>query len=124
MSLGQEYKAEYDANDIYMIRKAEAERGVWTTKDGQRIHIQDMTDSHIRNTLNMLIRNNDFDINAAWIEVLSKELNRREAGGDDLVHVVRCGQCKFFQSSGCFIGIQGAQVSSDNYCAWGQRKHG
>lgn len=42
----------------------------------------------------------------------------------DVVEVVRCGQCKFFQSSGCFIGIQGAQISSDNYCAWGQRKDG
>ena len=80
MSLGREYRDEYDADAIYMIKKAEAERGVWTTKDGQRIHIQDMTDSHIRNTLNMLIRNNDFDINIAWIEVLSKELKRRETG--------------------------------------------
>lgn len=42
----------------------------------------------------------------------------------DVVEVVRCGQCKFFQSRGCFIGIQGAQISSDNYCAWGQRKDG
>lgn len=49
-------------------------------------------------------------------------INRQPAA--DVVEVVRCGQCKFFQSSGCFIGIQGAQISSDNYCAWGQRKDG
>lgn len=47
-----------------------------------------------------------------------------EADFSDLVHVVRCGQCKFFQSSGCFVGVQGAKISSDNYCAWGQRKDG
>lgn len=47
----------------------------------------------------------------------------KDAPAADAVSVVRCGQCKFFQSSGCFIGIQGAQISSDNYCAWGQRKH-
>lgn len=54
--------------------------------------------------------------------VLKKEIDEMPAA--DVVEVVRCGQCKFFQSSGCFIGIQGAQISSDNYCAWGQRKDG
>jgi len=28
----------------------------WTTKDGQKIAVGDMTDEHVRNTLRMIIR--------------------------------------------------------------------
>jgi hypothetical protein len=55
----------------------EAERGVWTTKDGREIPVEEMTTSHIQNTIALLERNNCDDMYTPWITVFHKELQRR-----------------------------------------------
>ena len=59
----------------------EAESGIWTTKNGTRIKVSDMTDSHLVNTYRILKRNNVRDMLLPWIMVMEKEIMRRGMGG-------------------------------------------
>ena len=71
-----------DADYLYMQVENEAKRGVWATKDGTEIRITEMSDSHLRNAIAMLKRNNDeFNLNLPWIEVMEEELERRANDG-------------------------------------------
>lgn len=49
---------------------------VWKTKDGKKIHITDMTDEHLINSMNML--NRGAPQNEIWFDVLKSEAMRRK----------------------------------------------
>lgn len=55
----------------------EAKSGMWTMKNGTRIAITDMTDSHLINTYRLLEKNNVMDINLPWLIVMQKEIVNR-----------------------------------------------
>ena len=80
MSMGREWIADH-AWELYGEMEhdieEEAERGVWTTKDGREIPVEEMTTSHIKNTIALLERNNCDDMYTPWITVFHKELQRR-----------------------------------------------
>ena len=58
MSYGRELETEItiERELAYGLAANLAEKGVWETKDGQRLNVRDMTDSHIANCLAMLKR--------------------------------------------------------------------
>lgn len=60
----------------------DAESGIWTTKNGTRIAITDMTDSHLLNTYRMLERYNAMDMLLPWLVVMQKEIVKRKLDYD------------------------------------------
>lgn len=58
MSYGREIDVEQTIENelIYARAQSEAEKGLWTMKDGTKIHVSEMTDRHIANCLAMLKR--------------------------------------------------------------------
>ena len=79
MSMGSEAAVELEIRREIMRAQVEAEAGagIWTTKDGTRIAVKDMTTSHIRNTIHFLEERNAFDMLLPWICAFKKELERR-----------------------------------------------
>lgn len=79
MSMGNEIAAETEADFAVFEGKIEqeAKEGIWTTKDGRRIPITEMSDRHIENTIRMLERNDTMDVYYPWVVRLKKELERR-----------------------------------------------
>lgn len=47
----------------------------WRTRDGSKIHLKDMTTSHIKNSIAMIKRNHGW--REDWLEPLNKELEYR-----------------------------------------------
>lgn len=79
MGYGREIVEEMEADFAVLEASIEmsARKGIWTTRDGQRIAVEDMTDSHIRNTIAYLERNDVCDIYLPWITRMQRELKRR-----------------------------------------------
>lgn len=50
------------------------ELGLWTMKNGNEIHVSDMTTSHLQNAINMIDRE---DWRLHWKQRLTEELNSR-----------------------------------------------
>ena len=58
----------------------------WTTKDGSKISIKEMSDAHLKNAVNMLIREYEDDLNGGYcatarppaIDLLQAEIERRQ----------------------------------------------
>lgn len=80
--LGMDYKDEMYVEHALLYSRVEAlaKAGIWETKDGKKIRVEDMTDSHIRNTIALLKRHNVCDLWMPWIARLEKELERRADG--------------------------------------------
>jgi hypothetical protein len=49
---------------------------IWTCRDGQKVHLKDMTDSHITHTVRLLAKSNSFEA-ALWIHEFKHEQQRR-----------------------------------------------
>lgn len=82
MSYGSEilsnYAWEIEQSQRYAEQIAnEAEMGIWTTKDGRQIPVEEMTTRHIKNTIAYLKRLDD-EVYELWIDVFEEELNRRK----------------------------------------------
>ena len=70
---------------IYEEIEAEAHEGIWQTKDGKRIPVSEMSDSHLRNTIAYLERKDDCDLMLPWIEVMRNELDKRSKNTNDCI---------------------------------------
>jgi len=85
MSYGSEYIADYSYEieqsqkrweSLYITASIEASKGIWRTKDGNVICVNEMETGHIRNCINMLERNN-VPVRKPYITMFEKELQRR-----------------------------------------------
>lgn len=79
MSLGEEIleEIEIDYAALQIQIESDAKRGVWTTRDGLKIPVTEMTSEHIKNTIVMLERNDAYDLYLPWINRLQHELDER-----------------------------------------------
>ena len=87
--LAMQYEAEYEYhlehyNDVHyseLFKKYQYRKLNWVTKDGQKILIQDMSDTHITNSINFLKRklpNNQTDWLEELINILELEVRNRQ----------------------------------------------
>lgn len=79
MSYAEEqlYDSLPDEEELRDLIKKEAEGKVWTTLLGKRLDITTMEESHIRNCIAMLKRNDYNDMYLPWIVTFEEELQRR-----------------------------------------------
>lgn len=79
MSLGSDVLIEREITKalIYDAIKSEAKTGIWETKDKKKIHVSDMSDSHIRNCINLIKKKDKEDMYMPWINRFEEELERR-----------------------------------------------
>ena len=79
MSYFEDFIADYLADEDvkYMQIEAEAKQGYWTMRNGETIHISDMTVSHIQNAIKYIERHDREDMFLPWIDAFRKELKRR-----------------------------------------------
>lgn len=79
MGMGQEWIDEHECDIVETLMRIEDEAsyGVWTTKDGTQIPVEDMTTSHIQNTIAFIKRTDQTDMYLPWVEVFEEELERR-----------------------------------------------
>ena len=81
MSYGRELAEDMAAEfDLYQEKvKHDAEKGIWTMRDGTRIPVEEMTTSHLQNTISFLERKEDpTDLWFPWIMRMREELKRRK----------------------------------------------
>ena len=62
---------------LYHDIEVQAKNKIWTTKDGTKIPVSKMTDSHILNTINLIKRKDRHDYYLPWIKVFEEEMRRR-----------------------------------------------
>ncbi len=80
MSYGSELAEEMEINYAVMEATVEsaAASGIWTTKDGQKLKICEMSTDHIQNTLNYIKRDSyREDFLSPFITAFEKELDAR-----------------------------------------------
>lgn len=77
MSMAEDYLDSFDIEEEYARIQNEAERGVWTMRDGTVIRVEDMTSSHIKNAKALCERNNAYDLYTPWVERFTDELRKR-----------------------------------------------
>jgi len=76
------YKEELSANEIYEYAKKLEENyklGIlrWTTREGEGILLQKMTDEHVMNTIEFLKKKDKNEIRNKWIQLLEYEFEKR-----------------------------------------------
>lgn len=85
MSLGREWISDHmyeleQSQKIFELIQARAEiessKNIWTTKEGKKINISKMDESHILNCINMLKRNHS-PFASLYIPMFQKELKKR-----------------------------------------------
>ncbi len=79
MSYGREIETEItiERELVYARAASMAEKGIWETKDGRKLNVRDMTDSHIANCLAMLERGGS-PYADPFIVMFENEKKRRE----------------------------------------------
>lgn len=79
MGYGSEIAEEMEIEfDLYrMMVKSDAEKGIWTMRDGTRIPVEEMTTSHLQNTIRFLKRKDFEDLWFPWICRMEEEVERR-----------------------------------------------
>jgi hypothetical protein len=91
MSYGSEYLADnaYEIEQsqkrwesIFIKAEIEASKGIWRTKDGRVLKVEEMETGHIKNCMRMLERNN-VPIRKPYIVMFTKELHRRGEQNED-----------------------------------------
>lgn len=79
LAIEAEFELEARAEEVYEFYK----KGtlVWKTKTGEKILVNNMTDSHIKNSINFLIGKENYAYRGAYtsaiIDVLEMELKKR-----------------------------------------------
>lgn len=81
MSYGRELmdEMEVEASVYWFELLRDLRSRTWTMKDGKWIFVEDMTDSHLKNTIRLLekrTRNGD-ELAKMWLPVMERELHRR-----------------------------------------------
>lgn len=75
------YRQELELLDYYEETREQYERKgrrvKWTTDDGRQLAVIEMSDHHVRTSLNMLLRNGLED--CPWVSIFEKELAMRES---------------------------------------------
>ncbi len=67
-----------------------ATKTIWQTKDGRRIRVKDMTDSHLVNTVNFCIKTGEFHRNKALVDAYGFEsMCRGEMAQDAIAQEIR-----------------------------------
>lgn len=81
MSLGEDFRYEILAHidGLYYKIRSEAESGIWTTRSGEKIDINDMSNNHIKNALAMVekINKDSNDMMFPWEMRFKQELRKR-----------------------------------------------
>lgn len=77
MSMAEDYIDAFDIENEYERIREDAERGIWTARDGSQIAVSNMRYNHIVNTINMLKRNDSCDMYLPWIKRFEAELQQR-----------------------------------------------
>jgi hypothetical protein len=67
---------------ICIKAEIEASKGIWRTKDGRVLKVEEMETGHIKNCMRMLERNN-VPIRKPYIVMFTKELHRRGEQNED-----------------------------------------
>ena len=75
MSDEADYLIEHQMMQEQMKYDEDLARLIWTTKEGQRICVYNMTDEHMLNTAAFVKNHSNF---SDWIEVFEDEVKRRE----------------------------------------------
>lgn len=71
MSLGADYMADYAYEIHHPFGVINTENPVWTTRDGHKLRVSDMTSAHIRNCMK-------FTYGCDWYDVFENELEKRK----------------------------------------------
>ena len=79
MSMNSEYIIESFANEYEFRKRIEeaAKAGVWTTYDGRKLNVKEMSKDHIERTMKWIKRNDTTDVMLPWLTTFRNELIRR-----------------------------------------------
>lgn len=79
MSMYDDIRDEIVIDDLVTRQQVElnAMRGFWKMRDGKKIHVSDMSESHIRNTIKFIQKVDHTDLYLPWINRFKNELRER-----------------------------------------------